>query len=54
MPAVIGKTVSIAMPGGTVIRGKAIGAEPDALLVDVKSTTNAKAYPKGLVAGTRS
>jgi hypothetical protein len=45
---VVGKTVSIAMPGGPVIKGKATGVESDALLVDVQSTTDAKAYPKGL------
>jgi hypothetical protein len=46
---VVGKTVSIAMPGGSAVTGKAIGVESDALLVDVKGTTDAKAYPKGLV-----
>ena len=42
---VTGKTVSIAMPGGAVITGKAIGVESEALLVDVKTTTGPKAYP---------
>lgn len=37
------------MPGGAVITGQATGVEPDALLVDVKSTTDPKAYPKGPV-----
>lgn len=44
---VTGKMVRIALPGGAVITGEATGVEPDALLVDVKSTTGAKAYPKG-------
>ncbi len=44
---VVGKTVSIGMPDGAAISGKAIGLEPDALLVDVKSTTDPQAFPKG-------
>ncbi len=48
LPTVVGKTVKIAMPGGTAITGKALGVEPDALLVQVKSTSDAKAYPKAL------
>ncbi len=47
LSTVVGKTVSIAMPGGPVITGVATGVEPDALLIDVKRTTNAKAYPRG-------
>lgn len=46
-PAVLGKTVMVAMPEGTVITGTATGVTPDALLVDVRSTTDAKAYPRG-------
>jgi len=49
LPIVIGKTVSIAMPGGSVITGKATAVESDALLVDAKTTSDAKAYPKGPV-----
>ena len=45
----VGRTVSIAMPGGTVIAGKAIGTESDALVVDVKKTSDRAAYPKGVV-----
>ncbi len=45
--AVVGQTVSIAMPGGAVITGKATGVESDALVVDVKKTTDPKACPKG-------
>ncbi len=48
LPTLVGKTVKIAMPGGTAITGKALGVEPDALLVQVKSTSDAKAYPKGV------
>ncbi len=48
LPTLVGKTVKIAMPGGVAIIGKAVGVEPDALLVDVKSTPDMKAYPKGV------
>ena len=46
---VVGKTVSIAMPSGSVITGKAVTLDPDALVVDVTRTTNPKACPKGSV-----
>jgi hypothetical protein len=49
LTVVAGKTVSIAMPGGTVITGKATGVESDALVVDVKKTSDRTAYPKGVV-----
>ncbi len=49
LSTLVGKNVSIAMPGGAVITGDAAGVEPDALLVDVSSTSDAKTYPKGLV-----
>ncbi len=42
------------MPGGAVITGEATGVEPDALVMDVKSTTDAKAYPKGPVRAPRA
>ncbi len=50
LPGLTGKTVRIAMTGGTLITGKVAGVEPDALLVNVRSTSDAKTYPKG---GTR-
>jgi hypothetical protein len=46
---VTGKTVSIAMPDGAVVTGKATRQEADALLLDVKKTTDRRAYPKGLL-----
>ena len=54
LPIVTGKTVSIAMPGGAVITGKATAVEADALVVDVKKTTDAQAWPKGPVRVPRS
>jgi len=44
---VLGKQVAIAMPGGAVISGRANGIEPNALIVQVKKTTDSIAYPKG-------
>ena len=44
-----GNTVSIAMPGGAVITGKATSVESDALVVDVQKTSDRAAYPKGVV-----
>ncbi len=49
LKVVVGKTVSIAMPGGAVIAGKATGVESDALVVDVKKSSDRAAYPKGVV-----
>ena len=49
LTVVTGNTVSIAMPGGAVITGKATSVESDALVVDVKKTSDRAAYPKGVV-----
>ena len=49
LTVVTGHTVSIAMPGGAVITGKAASVESDALVVDVKKTSDRTAYPKGVV-----
>jgi len=49
LTVVTGNTVSIAMPGGAVITGKATSIESDALVVDVKKTSDRAAYPKGVV-----
>jgi hypothetical protein len=49
LAVVTGHTVSIAMPGGAVITGKATGVESDALVVDVKKTSDRTACPKGVV-----
>jgi hypothetical protein len=49
LTVVTGSTVSIAMPGGAVITGKATSVESDALVVDVRKTSDRTAYPKGVV-----
>jgi hypothetical protein len=45
---VVGKTVAIAMPDATVITGKAVSVQADALEVQVTKSTNPAAWPKGL------
>ena len=47
MDIVVGKTITIVMPGGAVVRGEATEAQSDALIVRVFSTTDAAAYPNG-------
>jgi hypothetical protein len=43
---VTGRTVRVALPGG-VVTGKAASVESDALVVDVKKTSDRTAYPTG-------
>jgi hypothetical protein len=47
-----GQTVRIFLPGGFVT-GKAASVEADALVVDVKKTSNPKTYPKGMLRVSR-
>jgi hypothetical protein len=49
LTVVVGKKVSIAMPGGAVIAGKATSVESDALVVVVKRTSDRTSYPKGVL-----
>ncbi len=49
LPMIVGETVKIALPGGAVITGMAVGIESDALVCNVKTTTNRKASPKGVL-----
>jgi hypothetical protein len=48
LSVVSGHTVRIAL-AGVVIQGKASRVEDDALVVDVKKTSDRRAYPKGTV-----
>jgi hypothetical protein len=47
LSVVVGKTVSIAMPAGAVVQGKAKAVTPEYLEVDVRKTSNPAAVPKG-------
>jgi len=46
-PIIGGHRVRLVLPEGTAIKGEAIAVREDALVVDVKSTSNREAYPKG-------
>jgi uncharacterized protein YcfJ len=46
-PIIGGQQVQLVLPEGTAIQGEAIAVREEALVMDVKSTSNAKAYPKG-------
>jgi outer membrane lipoprotein SlyB len=46
-PIIGGQRVQLVLPGGTTIKGEAIAVREEALVMDVKGTSNAKAYPKG-------
>jgi len=45
---VVGKTVAVNMPDGTVVSGRATAVEPDNLQVQVNRSSNPAAWPKGL------
>lgn len=49
LPIVIGKNVSLVMPGGAVISGKVVGVHAEAMKVNVTRTSEPGAYPKGEV-----
>ena len=46
-PIIGGQQVQLVLPEGTAIQGEAIAVREEALVMDVKRTSNAKAYPKG-------
>jgi hypothetical protein len=47
LPQVTGKEARIAMPGGAVVGGRVASVESDALIMDVRSTTDGAKFPKG-------
>jgi hypothetical protein len=46
-PIIGGQRVQLVLPEGTAIKGEAIAVREEALVMDVRGTSNAKAYPKG-------
>jgi hypothetical protein len=46
-PVIAGHQVQIALPDGAVLKGEAVTVRDDALVMDVKKTSNADAHPKG-------
>ena len=53
-PIIGGHRVQLVLPDGTMIKGEAITVRDDALVVDVKSTSNARACPKGSASISRT
>jgi hypothetical protein len=47
LAAIVGKKVRVVMPDGARIEGKATAVEVDALVVEIRKTTNQAAYPEG-------
>src|SRR5688572_26487843 len=46
-PLVAGREVEIVLPDGTKLKGAVYAVRPDSLILDVKKTSNKRAYPKG-------
>ena len=46
-PIITGHSVRMVLPDATLIKGEAVAVRDDVLVMDVKSTSNAKAYSKG-------
>ena len=46
-PLIIGQKVKLVLPGGPEIKGLAVAVREDALVLNVKKTSDRKAYPKG-------
>jgi len=46
-PLIIGHKVKLVLPGGPEIKGLAVAVREDALVLNVKKTSDRKAYPKG-------
>jgi hypothetical protein len=47
LAVVVGQNVRIIMPDGSRIEGRATELQADALVVEIRKTTNKAAYPKG-------
>src|SRR5438128_2346007 len=44
--AIIGQDVRVVLPDGNVLQGKALRVEPEALLMEVRKTSDASLHPK--------
>lgn len=47
LSAIVGQKVKVVMPDGARIQGTATAVEADALVVEIRKTSNKAAYPKG-------
>jgi hypothetical protein len=45
--AISGHVVELTLPGGTRVKGDVVAVREDSLAIDVRKTSDAKAYPKG-------
>jgi hypothetical protein len=46
-PLIAGHTVEVTLPAGATLKGEVASVREDALVLDVKKTSDSKAYPKG-------
>jgi len=53
-PLIAGRVVELIVPGGATVRGEVAAVREDALVLDVRQSSDAKAYPKGNAAIPRS
>jgi hypothetical protein len=53
-PLIAGRIVELVVPGGATVRGEVAAVREDALVLDVRQSSDAKAYPKGNAAIPRT
>ena len=51
---ILNQSVEVSLPGGATIRGDVAAVRDDSLVLDVKKTSDAKAFPKGNAAVPRT
>lgn len=44
---ILGKTVGLILPDGAALKGRPVGVNPEALVLNIKKTSDRAAYPKG-------
>ena len=53
-PMITGHQVRLTLPDGTRVRGEALSVEPQALVLDIRKTSNRRIWPKGETAIPRA
>ncbi|MBZ5619564.1 MAG: hypothetical protein LAQ69_12700 [Acidobacteriia bacterium] len=53
-PLILGHKVTLVLPGAVTISGDAVAVRDDSLMVDIRKTSDAKAFPKGSTAIPRA
>ncbi len=46
-PLILGHTVTMVLPGAITVSGDAVAVREDSLLLDIRKTSDSKAWPKG-------